>query len=81
MSRSHMGPGMMAHAYNPSYLGGGDWEGHNLRAALAKSLRDPISTSKSWVYGIPLSPQLWRKAKNRIMVQAGQAKSKTLTQN
>jgi hypothetical protein len=29
--------GTVAHIDNPSYFGGGDWEDHSSRAALAKS--------------------------------------------
>jgi hypothetical protein len=29
--------GVVAHAYNHSYFGGRDWEGHSSRAAQAKS--------------------------------------------
>jgi hypothetical protein len=35
------GQGVMAQAYNSSYLGGGDQEDHGLRPAQAKSYRDP----------------------------------------
>jgi hypothetical protein len=39
-------PGAVAHAYNPSYLGGRDQEVHVLRPAQAKSPRDLIATNK-----------------------------------
>jgi hypothetical protein len=42
----------VAHAYNPSYLGGRDQEDHGLKPAQANSLQDPISkksiTKKGW---------------------------------
>jgi hypothetical protein len=34
---------LVAHAYNPSYLGGRDQEDRGLKPARANSLRDPIS--------------------------------------
>jgi hypothetical protein len=34
-------PGMVAQAYNPSYLGGGAQKDYGLRPAQAKSSRDP----------------------------------------
>jgi hypothetical protein len=33
----------MAHAYDPSYLGGRHQENHGLKQAWANSLRDPLS--------------------------------------
>jgi hypothetical protein len=44
---------MVAHTYNPSYLGGRDQEDHCLRTAWENSLRDPILekpfTIKGWL--------------------------------
>jgi hypothetical protein len=37
---------MVVHICNPNYLGGGDWEGHGLRPARAKSSQDSISMEK-----------------------------------
>jgi hypothetical protein len=34
--------------YNPSYLGGRDWDDHNWRIARAWRYWEPISTNKSW---------------------------------
>jgi hypothetical protein len=41
-----MEPVVVFHAYNPSYLRGGDWKACELRTARARSLGDPISTNK-----------------------------------
>jgi hypothetical protein len=40
--------GMAVHTYNPSYLGGGDWEDHGLRSVWAKRYQeqDSISTKE-----------------------------------
>jgi hypothetical protein len=45
---------LVAHTCNPSYLGGWDWEDHNLRSVQANSLWDPISktTIAKWTEGV-----------------------------
>jgi hypothetical protein len=51
----HVGMAPMAHACNPSYLGGWDWEDRGSRPAPANNLRDPpifkITTAK-WTRGV-----------------------------
>jgi hypothetical protein len=41
-----LGLGVVAHAYNPSYSGGGDLEDHGSRPAQTKTYQDPVSTTK-----------------------------------
>jgi hypothetical protein len=41
--RCKLKPGVVAHAYNPSYSGGRDQEDHSWKPAGANSSRDPIS--------------------------------------
>jgi hypothetical protein len=45
---------LVAHACNPSYLGGRDREGHGLRPAHANIFQDPISkiTRAKWTGGV-----------------------------
>jgi hypothetical protein len=52
--------GPVAHTCNPSYLGGWDQEDHGSKASLGKkSLQDPISTKKSWVWWHePITPAM-----------------------
>jgi hypothetical protein len=40
-------PGMMAHAYNPTYLGGRDWEDHGLGPVWRKVQETPSQPIKS----------------------------------
>jgi hypothetical protein len=35
-------PGMVAHSYNPSYLGGTGWEDHGLKPTMGKELARPL---------------------------------------
>jgi hypothetical protein len=55
-----VGWALVAHAYNPSYSGGIDQEGHGLKPAWANSLQDPISkkpiTKKGWWSGSRCRP-------------------------
>jgi hypothetical protein len=37
---------VMMHTYNSSYLGGRDWEDHDLSPTRIKSYQDPISINK-----------------------------------
>jgi hypothetical protein len=39
-------PGEMIHAYNPSYVGGGNWEHLGSRPVQGKGPQDPILTDK-----------------------------------
>jgi hypothetical protein len=43
-------PGLVAHACNPSYLGGRDWEDNYPSKSGGKSSQDPISINKNWVW-------------------------------
>jgi hypothetical protein len=45
----------VAHAYNPSYLGGRDWQDHGLRPVRAKSSQDPISTDSQGWWRVPVN--------------------------
>jgi hypothetical protein len=60
---------LVAHAYNPSYLGGWDWEDCRSRPAWAKPSQDPISTN-SWVlWYVSVIPTMlyrltWAKSEN-----------------
>jgi hypothetical protein len=45
--------GMVAHAYNPCWLGGKDWEDHSPRTTWAKCSRGPTSTSTCWIWWHP----------------------------
>jgi hypothetical protein len=56
-------PDRVAHSYNPRYSGGRDQEDCFLRTVQAKSLQDPISTSKARNGGMGLSAQLCGKHK------------------
>jgi hypothetical protein len=49
-----MSQATVAHACNPSYLVGWDWEDYGLRPVLANSLWDPISkiTRAKWTGGV-----------------------------
>jgi hypothetical protein len=51
--------GAVAHVYNPSYLGGRNWEDHSLRPVRAKLSKTPTSTNK--LGGMWLSSQLHKK--------------------
>jgi hypothetical protein len=45
----------VAHAHNPSYLGGRDQEDHSLKTAWANSLQNPIlknPITKNWAGGV-----------------------------
>jgi hypothetical protein len=45
--KENLEPGVVAHACNSSYVGGGNQEDCDLRTALAKSYQDLISTNKA----------------------------------
>jgi hypothetical protein len=49
----------VAHACNPSYSGGRDWEDGHSRPAQAKSSRDPISTNDGMQWNAPVIPATW----------------------
>jgi hypothetical protein len=50
--------GIVAHACNPSYSGGRDWEGQRSSQAQAISSQDPISTN-AWVrWYTPVTPAM-----------------------
>lgn len=55
-------PSVAAHACNPSFAGGEDWEDQDSRPARAKILRDPTSTNKIWMWWCtPDIPAMWGK--------------------
>jgi hypothetical protein len=64
-----MPPGAVAKACNPIYSEGGDQEDHSLKPSWAKSLQDPISTSKSWTWCYVPAIPVHRKHR-KIVVQA-----------
>lgn len=58
---------LVAYTNNPSFLGGGDWDNHNM-----PSSREPISTNKELGLVMScLSFQLGKKHNRRIKLQAG----------
>jgi hypothetical protein len=66
--KSFLELGMDAHACNSSCSGGEDWEDCRLKAALAKSLWDPISTNKSWMWWVCSCHLSYLVSINRQMV-------------
>jgi hypothetical protein len=42
--------GVVAHSYNPRYLGGGEWKDHVLRPTQQKVPTTPSQSLKSWVW-------------------------------
>jgi hypothetical protein len=72
----------MAHACNPSYLGGQYWNYHGSWPAQAKTLQDPTQWEKVGQGDICLSSQLWRKGKiGDLKSRLAWIKSETLYQN
>jgi hypothetical protein len=58
---------MVAHAYNPSYLGGRDREDQGSRPTLAKSLQDPISANSGDIVLVILATS-YTGSTNRMLV-------------
>jgi hypothetical protein len=64
-------PGVAAHTCNPSYLGGRDREDRGSRPTWASSVREPISTNKSWAqWCLSIIPAMQGGINRRISVQA-----------
>jgi hypothetical protein len=55
---------VVAHTYNPSDLGGWDWEDCSLKPVWANQLQDSISTN-SWGSGIQLSSAMQKDHKHK----------------
>jgi hypothetical protein len=49
-----------AHAYNPSYLGGWDWEDHGLRP-LGKKVSETSSQTEAGHSGTPVIAATWEE--------------------
>jgi hypothetical protein len=62
-------PGMVVHGYNPSYLGGRDWNDHNLRQSKQRLVQPP-SQQISWIWwSLPIIPSMvgWPGPKKDLM--------------
>jgi hypothetical protein len=63
----------MAHAYYPSYAGGGDWEDLGLTEIWTTSW-DGISTSKPGMMDMPAIPTTWEVEKGGSKSKVGPGK-------
>jgi hypothetical protein len=70
-------PGTLAHAYNPIFSGGGDWEDCSLRLTLEQKVCEAPSQLISWVWWyVPLFPVIWEVEIEGTLSRSAWAKTK-----